>query len=115
MIGPVLEKLPIASIELDRDNPRIRRILEMYPTPSAEQIYLALGASGHEQSSEGGTSFDKLKNSILSSRGIVQPIIVNRVGTRLVCVEGNTRVRDLSKLRRRRVCRRLDLNPRNGP
>jgi hypothetical protein len=34
----------------------------------------------------------KLKNSILSSNGIVQPIIVNRVGGRIICIEGNTRV-----------------------
>ena len=91
MIPVVFENVPVAEIWLDRDNPRIRRFLEMYPDPTPEQIYLALGAGG-EAAGEGGTSFDKLKNSILSSKGIVQPIIVNRVGGRLVCVEGNTRV-----------------------
>ena len=91
MIPVVFENVPVAEIQLDRDNPRIRRFLEMYPDPTPEQIYLALGAGG-EAAGEGGTSFDKLKNSILSSKGIVQPIIVNRVGGRLVCVEGNTRV-----------------------
>jgi hypothetical protein len=91
MIPVVFENVPVADVQLDRDNPRIRRFLEMYPAPTPEQIYLALGAGG-EAAGEGGTSFDKLKNSILSSRGIVQPIIVNRVGGRLVCVEGNTRV-----------------------
>ena len=91
MIPVVFENVPVAEIRLDRDNPRIRRFLEMYPDPTPEQIYLALGAGG-EAAGEGGTSFDKLKNSILSSKGIVQPIIVNQVGGRLVCVEGNTRV-----------------------
>lgn len=91
MIPVVFENVPVAEIELDRDNPRIRRFLEMYPSPTPEQIYLALGAGG-EAGGEGGTSFDKLKNSILSSRGIVQPIIVNRKDGRLVCIEGNTRV-----------------------
>ncbi len=91
MIPVTFENVPVADIELDRDNPRIRRFLEMYPAPTPEQIYLALGAGG-EAAGEGGTSFDKLKNSILSSNGIVQPIIVNRVDGRLICVEGNTRV-----------------------
>lgn len=91
MVPVSFENLVVSDIELDRDNPRIRRFLEMYPDPSPEQIYLALGAGG-ESAGEGGSSFDKLKNSILSSRGIVQPIIVNRAAGRLICVEGNTRV-----------------------
>jgi len=91
MIPVVFENVPVADIQLDRNNPRIRRFLEMYPDPTPEQIYLALGAGG-EPAGEGGSSFDKLKNSILSSKGIVQPIIVNRMDGRLVCVEGNTRV-----------------------
>jgi hypothetical protein len=90
--GPILQNLPVADIELDRGNPRIRRILEMYPDPTPERIYLALGAGSHEFASDGGTTYEKLRNSILSSQGIVQPIIVNRVGERLICIEGNTRV-----------------------
>lgn len=91
MIPVTFENVPVADIELDRNNPRIRRFLDMYPDPTPEQIYLALGAGG-EAPGEGGTSFDKLKNSILSSKGIVQPIIVNRVNGKLICIEGNTRV-----------------------
>jgi hypothetical protein len=91
MIPVAFDNVSVTEVQLDRDNPRIRSFLEMYPDPTPEQIYLALGA-GVEAVGEGGTSFDKLKNSILSSKGIVQPIIVNRVGGRLVCVEGNTRI-----------------------
>jgi hypothetical protein len=91
MIPVTFENVPVGYVELDRDNPRIRRFMEMYPDPNPEQIYMALGAGG-EPAGEGGSSFDKLKNSILSSKGIVQPIIVNRLGGRLVCIEGNTRV-----------------------
>jgi len=87
----VFENVPVADIELDQDNPRIRRFLEMYPDPTPEQVYLALGAGG-ETAGEGGSSFDKLKNSILSSKGIVQPIIINRKAGVPICVEGNTRV-----------------------
>lgn len=91
MIPVTFENVPIADVELDRNNPRIRRFLEMYPDPTPEQIYLALGAGG-ELAGEGGSSFDKLKNSILSSKGIVQPIIINRTGGKIICIEGNTRV-----------------------
>jgi len=81
MIPVVFENVPVGDIQLDRNNPRIRRFLEMHLDPTPEQIYLALGAGG-EPAGEGGSSLDKLKNSILSSKRIVQPIIVNRADTR---------------------------------
>jgi hypothetical protein len=93
VIGGVLELVPVADIELDRTNPRIRKFLEMYPeAPTAEQMYLALGAAGDDEG-ESSTSFDKLRNSILTNGGIIHPVILNRRadGT-LVCIEGNTRV-----------------------
>lgn len=89
----VLESVPVADIELDCTNPRIRKFLEMYPeTPTVEQIYLALGAAGDDES-ESSTSFEKLRNSILTNGGIIHPVILNRRadGT-LICIEGNTRV-----------------------
>jgi len=91
--GGVLELVPVAEIELDRTNPRIRKFLEMYPdAPTAEQIYLALGAAGDDES-ESSTSFEKLRNSIVTNRGIIHPIILNRrPDGSLVCIEGNTRV-----------------------
>jgi len=85
--------VPIDQIELDKTNPRIRRFLEMYPEPhTADQMNLALGAGGDDDSG-GGVTFDKLKNSILTNGCIIQPIILNRRedGT-LVCIEGNTRL-----------------------
>jgi len=91
--GGVLESVPIANIELDRTNPRIRKFLEMYPdAPTAEQIYLALGAAGDDEG-ESSTSFDKLRNSILTNGGIIHPVILNRrADGSLICIEGNTRV-----------------------
>jgi len=89
----VLELVPIADIELDRTNPRIRKFLEFYvEQPTTDQIYLALGAAGDEEG-ESSTSFEKLKNSILTNGGIIHPVILNRRqdGT-LICIEGNTRV-----------------------
>ncbi len=85
----------VADIELDRSNPRIRKFLEMYvgdPTP--EQIALALGAGNDDDSgASSSTTYEKLKQSIISNEGIIHPIILNRRkdGT-LICVEGNTRV-----------------------
>jgi hypothetical protein len=91
--GGVLEHVPVADIELDPTNPRIRKFLEMYPgVATAEQIYLALGAAGDDEG-ESSTSFEKLRNSILTNGGIIHPVILNRrANSTLVCIEGNTRV-----------------------
>ena len=87
------EFVPIADIELDKNNPRIARILEMYDgEPTPEQINLALGA-GTEDENAPGPTFEKLKQSILTTGGIIQPVILNRQANgHIVCVEGNTRV-----------------------
>ena len=89
------QSIAIHDIELDRSNPRIRKFLEMYGAhPTPEQIFLALGA-GNDDDVEGSTSttFEKLKQSILTNGGIIQPVILNqKKDGSLVCVEGNTRV-----------------------
>lgn len=87
--------VPVDEIELDQSNPRIRKFLEMYgPNPTPEQIYLALGAGNDDEvGSSSGTTYEKLKQSIISSGGVIQPIILNRRSNgSLICVEGNTRV-----------------------
>jgi hypothetical protein len=85
----------VDDIELDRSNPRIRKFLEMYgENPTPDQIFLALGAGNDDEAgSSTSTTFEKLKQSIITNGGIIQPVILNRCqdGT-LVCVEGNTRV-----------------------
>ena len=90
----IAELVPVAHVELDRSNPRIRKFLEMYDTPTPEQIFLALGAGNDEESETPNVpTFQKLKQSILTHGGIIHPIILNRQddGT-LVCIEGNTRL-----------------------
>ena len=90
----ILKNLPVDDVKLDTTNPRIRRFLETYQgdDPTPEQIYLALGAGGDDEDSS-GTSFEKLKNSIMTNGGIIHPIIVNEQEDRtLVCIEGNTRL-----------------------
>lgn len=84
------EELGIELIELDLQNPRIARFLEMYGKVDSEAISLALGGGASE---EGGTSYQSLKDSIKSSGGIIHPIIVNREKSgKLIVIEGNTRV-----------------------
>lgn len=87
--------LPIDQVDLDRTNPRIRRYLEIYEgEPTYEQIALALDVtSGSQEDQDGGTTAEKLKNSILANGGIMQPIIVRKEPNgRYLCIEGNTRL-----------------------
>jgi hypothetical protein len=88
------EMVGISSIELDIDNPRIARVLEMYPSPTPDQIHLALGVNDSPVDGDPiGTTFYSLQQSIRTHGGIIHPIIVNREPTgRLVAIEGNTRV-----------------------
>lgn len=90
----VLMPVPVAEIELDRANPRIRNWLEMYDDPTPEQIFQALGAGSDDDSGDSSTTtFEKLRQSIITNGGVIQPVILNRTSDgRLVCIEGNTRV-----------------------
>lgn len=87
------EIVPIDEIDLDPENPRIRKFLEHFDDEmTPERFALALGAGGEEHG-DGATTYEKLKRSILTNGGIIQPIILNRKeGGRYNCVEGNTRV-----------------------
>jgi hypothetical protein len=87
------EMLDLARLQLDATNPRIRQWIEIYgENPTAEQVHLALGAGGSDIGSN-STTFSSLKESIRTNKGIINPIIVNRLtGGDFVVVEGNTRV-----------------------
>ena len=93
-----LERLSIYDIDLDTENPRIRRFLQIYESENVtdDQISLALDVAGEESTETGlkdATTPAKLRASIVANGGIRQPIIVNRVSSgRLVCIEGNTRL-----------------------
>lgn len=94
IVPGVLMNVPVADIELDRDNPRIRNWLEMYSDPTPEQIFQALGAGSDDDSGESSTTtFKKLRQSIITNGVVIQPVILNRLPDgRLVCIDGNTRV-----------------------
>ena len=84
--------LPTDQIGLDTTNPRIQRALSMYQGEiTAERIALALKEGSSEQASS-GTTFGRLRNSIIKNGGIISPIIVNQRGAEFVCIEGNTRL-----------------------
>ena len=90
-----LTLLPVADVELDKTNPRIRRFLEFHVgEPTYDQIALALDVAGAtNEDAQGSTTPEKLKRSILSNGGIMQPIVVNREPNgRHICIEGNTRL-----------------------
>jgi hypothetical protein len=86
--------LRIEDVELDTTNPRIQRFLDFYDGPlTSEHIYLALGAGADDQESAGGTTFNRLKQSIITNGGIIQPILVNSFSNgKKICIEGNTRL-----------------------
>lgn len=84
--------LKIEEVELDMNNPRIAKFIEIYDKDSlnSEQLALALG-SGVEDSSQ--TNYNSLYQSIKTNKGIIHPIIVNhQVDGKYVVIEGNTRV-----------------------
>lgn len=86
------KELGINDIELDFDNPRIAKYIEQYGKDqlTSEAISLALGGGTDDKN---GTSYSSLKESIKSNGGIIHPIIVNRTSeSKLVVIEGNTRV-----------------------
>lgn len=87
------QRIPIDEIQLDVENPRIRRFLEHIANPSAEQIHLALGFGSSESDSGGSTTFRTLRESIRESRGISSPILVRPIeGDKYLVIEGNTRL-----------------------
>src|SRR5215813_7557542 len=87
------KSVAIDLIDLDVENPRVRRFLEYTPIPTAEQIYLALGFGSSESDSGGTTTFRALRESIRENKGIIIPIIVRtKPDGRYLAIEGNTRL-----------------------
>ncbi|HEV2501853.1 MAG TPA: ParB N-terminal domain-containing protein [Mesorhizobium sp.] len=92
----VQQNLSIYDVELDRNNPRIRRFVEGFEgelTDDNIQLALDIGSDEGDSNSKGMTTADKLRNSILANSGIMQPIIVCRNDSgKYLCIEGNTRL-----------------------
>ena len=78
-------ELPVNSIQLDIDNPRIARGLAHYGEITSDLMALLLGSTSESCAS--------LRESIRENGGIIHPIVVNKKpdGTYVV-IEGNTRL-----------------------
>lgn len=89
-----VESLPIGKLDLDVENPRIRKFLEQYGgSPNFEQMLLALGAGSSDPEGGSTVTFQSLKESIRAQGGVINPIIVEtKPDGRYRVVEGNTRV-----------------------
>ncbi len=95
------EEVPISKINLDLKNPRISLVIERYgENVSAEAISLALGSYNGETS---GTTFSTLKESIKQNKGVIHPIILNKVGDEYTVIEGNTRVQIYKEFQEEKV------------
>jgi len=84
--------LNVEDISYDRDNPRIKKALEKWGDQiNAQRISFALHSANG--GSSGVPSYDRLRDSIRASSGIVVPITVtvNKDGG-YVCIDGNTRL-----------------------
>ncbi|MCY4324362.1 MAG: hypothetical protein OXD00_11860 [Gammaproteobacteria bacterium] len=85
------EELVVEQVDFDTENPRIKMALEKYGDKlSAERIHFALRSA--TDSINNGSSFARLRESILASRGIQTPITVVQSGDRYNCIDGNTRL-----------------------
>jgi len=88
-----LQNISIKSIELDKDNPRIKQFLEIYNEDDITSEAIALALSSNVNASENSTTLAGLKESIRVSGGIIHPIIVSKeLDGRFIVIEGNTRL-----------------------
>lgn len=89
-----VENLSIDELDLDVENPRIRKFLEQYGgSPNLDQMLLALGAGSSDPEGGSTVTFQSLKASIRAQGGVINPVIVERRPSgRYRVVEGNTRV-----------------------
>lgn len=78
-------ELPVSSIELDKNNPRIALGMAHFNPITSDIMALLLGSTSEACAS--------LRESIKENRGIIHPIVVNKTadGTYVV-IEGNTRL-----------------------
>ena len=102
------ERLPVADIEYDRENPRIKVALEKYGAKvNDERIYFALRTATEGEKSTG--SYDALKDSIRADSGIRFPIVVVERDDGFVCIDGNTRLAIYKQFQREEVSGDWDL------
>lgn len=85
-----LVDLEVDQIDLDKSNPRIQLALDTYGEDKITSFQIALALKEGEGDST--TTLYKLKESIRTCGHIINPIVVNKINGKYICVEGNTRV-----------------------
>lgn len=108
------ELLKTESIELDLENPRIARFLDMYAGRklTKKQIRQALHTGlAPEDSENSSTTYRTLKESIKTNGGLINPIIVNKKDNKFTVVEGNTRVAIYKELEEQNIPGKWDEIP----
>lgn len=91
-VGGQFRLVDVDELQLDEENPRIKKWVELYPEVNPARIRLALGVATSEDQGDNTTTYESLKNSIKANGGINHPIIVNDNGENLTVIEGNTRL-----------------------
>lgn len=90
-----LEYVDISLIDLDIDNPRIAKFVEFHREVTEDHIKLALQqtSSGDGTSTGNSSTYQSLRESIRTQKGLIHPIIIVRKGAdRFLVIEGNTRL-----------------------
>lgn len=92
--GLNVQLLPIDKLELDPENPRIRKWIEHHGGQlKFEHMLLALGAGTGDLESGSTVTFQSLKDSIRAQGSVINPIIVlTLLNGKYRVIEGNTRV-----------------------
>jgi len=97
------EYVDIKKIEFDKENPRIKRLLELQEEEYDREIneleivsaLMHTHTEDEEDLSPNRTqmTYAKLKKSIVTNQGILSPIIIKSIGNNTYkCIEGNTRL-----------------------
>ncbi len=85
-----VEFINVNKIKYDTDNPKIKKALEKVGGDlNPEKIHFALQAAKNDNQA---ASYERLRDSIRASNGIVVPIIVVKDASGFVCIDGNTRL-----------------------
>ena len=84
-------EIAVDEVDFDTQNPRIKMALEKFGDKlNSERIHFALRSA--TDSINNGSSFARLRESILASGGIQTPITVIDSADRYICIDGNTRL-----------------------
>ena len=101
---PYEENIDIRELELDVNNPRIKRRTEIFqqklkPGEKIKEDKLLLEMQVMASTESGGNktdstvTFQKLQNSIIENKGILNPILIKKFpDNSYKCIEGNTRL-----------------------